>query len=173
MKKIPLIHISVNLSQAIFLSINIFLKNIKEISAKYDVPAQYIEFELTESMIFQETEKICSLIHQLHKLGFHCSMDDFGSGYSSLSILKSLPVRTLKLDRMMFQGEEERGKIICKGFIKIAKELGIEVVAEGIETKNYVDFLKQEQCDMIQGYYYSKPLNQEEFEQLYQKQLIH
>lgn len=171
-ENLPLIRISVNLSQANFLSIHVFLKNIKEIYEKYDVPTEYIEFELTESMVFEEEEKICMLIQQLHELGFHCSMDDFGSGYSSLSMLKSLPVRTLKLDQMMFRGEEQqRAKIISKGFIKIAKELGMEVVAEGIETRDYVDFLKQEKCDMIQGYYFSKPLNQEEFEQLYRKQL--
>ena len=100
-------------------------------------------------------------------MGFECSMDDFGSGYSSLNTLKSLPIATIKLDRQMFsEDEKERGRIVTSGIIRIAKALGIHVVAEGIEKREDVDFLKKEGCDQIQGYYFGKPMPAEEFEQL-------
>ena len=100
----------------------------------------------------------------LREQGFECSMDDFGSGYSSLNMLKSLPVSTIKLDQKLFSEEEkERGKIVSRGIIQIARQLDMKVVAEGVETREYVDFLKEQKCDMIQGYYFGRPMPVDEF----------
>ena len=112
---------------------------------------------------------LIGFVQKLKDMGFSCSMDDFGSGYSSLNTLKSIPVSTVKLDGRMFEEtEKERGKIVSKGMIRIARELQIEVVAEGVETREYVDFLKEQKCDLVQGYYFGKPMPAEEFEKLMQ-----
>ena len=112
---------------------------------------------------------LIDFVQKLKDMGFSCSMDDFGSGYSSLNTLKSIPVSTVKLDGRMFEEtEKERGKIVSKGMIRIARELQIEVVAEGVETREYVDFLKEQKCDLVQGYYFGKPMPAEEFEKLMQ-----
>lgn len=122
-------------------------------------------FEISESLMMDQEGKLLEFVKKLQRLGFSCSMDDFGSGYSSLNMLKSLPVTVIKLDQKMFREEEkERGKIVSRGIIRIAKELNMKVVAEGVETREYVDFLKEQGCDMIQGFYFEKPMPVEKFE---------
>lgn len=97
--------------------------------------------------------------------GFCIEMDDFGAGYSSLNLLKDLPIDVLKLDMDFFRGEDEkqRGEIVVKETIRLAKALHMKIVAEGIERKEQVEFLAQQGCDMIQGYYFAKPMPVEEF----------
>ena len=94
------------------------------------------------------------------------SMDDFGAGYSSLNSLKELPLDVIKLDAEFFRGEgnDERGKLIVTETIDLAKRLGMHIVAEGIETREQVDFLKERECDLIQGFYFAKPMPTDEFE---------
>ena len=107
---------------------------------------------------------LIKFVRSLREQGFECCMDDFGSGYSSLNMLKSLPVSTIKLDQKLFSEEEkERGKIVSRGIIQIARQLDMKVVAEGVETREYVDFLKEQKCDMIQGYYFGRPMPVDEF----------
>ena len=124
---------------------------------------------ISENTMLDGQGMLIGFVQKLKDMGFSCSMDDFGSGYSSLNTLKSIPVSTVKLDGRMFEEtEKERGKIVSKGMIQIARELQIEVVAEGVETREYVDFLKEQKCDLIQGYYFGKPMPAEEFEKLMQ-----
>ena len=159
------VKISVNLSRAQFTEGGFFTSKYMPIYEKYNVPKEFLEFEISES-ILPDTNLI-TFVKELKEMGFECSMDDFGSGYSSLNTLKSLPIATIKLDRQMFsEDEKERGRIVTSGIIRIAKALGIHVVAEGIEKREDVDFLKKEGCDQIQGYYFGKPMPAEEFEQL-------
>ena len=98
--------------------------------------------------------------------GFSISMDDFGAGYSSLNSLKDLPIDVLKLDMEFFRGEdvEKRGEIVVKETIQLAKNLNMKIVAEGIERKDQVEFLAEQGCDMIQGFYYAKPMTVQEFD---------
>ena len=105
----------------------------------------------------------------VHKLGFTVSMDDFGTGYSSFSMLKNINIDVLKMDKSFFDDivESSRGKIIIEAIIEMSHKLGIEVVAEGIEKKEQVDYLKRINCDMIQGYYFEKPISIEKFEEKY------
>lgn len=159
------IKISVNLSKSHFLEDIFFEKKFMPIFQKHRVPANLIEFEISESLMMDQEGKLLEFVKKLQRLGFSCSMDDFGSGYSSLNMLKSLPVTVIKLDQKMFREEEkERGKIVSRGIIRIAKELNMKVVAEGVETREYVDFLKEQGCDMIQGFYFGKPMPVEKFE---------
>lgn len=154
-----LIPVSVNLSRR-NIGVWNFLQRYIEIKEKYQIPDNLIEFELTESLFFdtQQVELVKQMIQQMHEHGFLCSLDDFGFGYSSLALLKEVDVDTIKLDRQFFVGDSDKMWKVVSNLISLAKELGIHVVAEGIETKEQLDCLRERDCDMVQGYIYSKPL---------------
>ncbi len=171
---IPLMCISVNLSRT-----HLYAKDLVEqlaaVVEKYGIPPHYIEFELTESAFYEENGTLLQIMEAIKEKGFRLSMDDFGSGYSSLNLLRRLPVDVLKLDKEFFNdcdGDKDidRGKQIVTHVISMAKDLEMSVLAEGVETKTQKEFLKEAECDMIQGYYYAKPMAMPEFEQLYRKQ---
>ena len=107
-------------------------------------------------------------INKLKSYGFAVSMDDFGSGYSSLNSLKDMPLDVLKLDAEFFRGESHggRGELVVSEAIRLGKLLNMKIVAEGVEEKDQVDFLAGEDCDMIQGYYFSRPLCVEDYEKM-------
>lgn len=154
-----LIPISVNLSRRNIGMWNFFQKYI-EIKEKYQIPDNVIEFELTESLFFdtQQIQIAKQLMKEMHKHGFLCSLDDFGFGYSSLALLKEVDIDTIKLDRQFFLGDSDKMWKVVSKLISLAKELGIKVVAEGIELSEQLVCLKERECDMVQGYIYSKPL---------------
>lgn len=162
----PWYPISVNLSRYHFYQEN-FLEPFCQEAERWDLPGGAIEFELTESMFFDEAhnQKIREGIDQMHRHGFLCSMDDFGSGYSSLGLLKEFDVDTLKLDRGFFLDiSSEKARWIIRSTVDLAARLNMETVAEGIEEPSQVEFLKSTRCNTLQGYYVSKPLPMEEFE---------
>jgi len=159
------IHISVNLSRAHLFNPN-FLEDFIAIREEYNIPAAYLEFEITESMAFEQLESMSILINKIHEAGFTCSIDDFGSGYSSLNALGDIPADVLKLDRAFFKIDpykKVRNKRIIASIIALAKQLDMKVVAEGIETTSQAHFLHDVQCDIIQGFIYSRPLPLNEF----------
>ena len=156
--------ISVNLSR-MHLGEAGFIQRYKEIQERYRIPCELLEFELTEAMVFEDLPRLKEIIAELHEAGYRCPMDDFGSGYSSLNVLKDIPVDILKLDRGFFMGgETERGVNVVKAVLHMARELHMKTVAEGIETSSLVNFLKEEGCDMVQGYVFYKPMPAREFE---------
>lgn len=161
--------ISVNLSRQ-HLRNRDFLNHYLEILSRYDVPPEWIEFELTESIMFSESDvlKAKNIIQEIHHNGFRCSMDDFGSGYSALGLLKELPIDCLKLDRQFFTDDLEnaRAQAVVTAIVQLAGKLKIEVVAEGVEQEPQVRFLREIGCDVVQGYVFSPPLPLEEFESL-------
>ena len=110
---------------------------------------------------------LLATVRKLREFGFAVSMDDFGAGYSSLNSLKELPLDVIKLDAEFFRGTDEtgKGKIIVNETIALAKKLDMRTVAEGIEVKEQVDYLAELGCDLIQGYYFAKPMPIQEFEQ--------
>ena len=125
-----------------------------------------IEVELTESVIFNNLTRAQDVINSLHRQGFSVAMDDFGSGYSSLNVLKSLQFDSIKLDKEFlagFEGNPHADKVI-EGAVAMIKSLGIQVVAEGVETREQADFLRQTGCDLAQGYFFSRPLPADQFE---------
>ncbi len=155
--------ISVNYSRIHILSDN-FLNDIENIVKKYNIPPKLIEIEFTESTIFENEDALETIISKLHEKGFTISMDDFGSGYSSLGLLRTFPVDIIKLDKSFVDGENNklRGEIIIEAIIQMAEKLNISTVAEGVETELQMQFLKKVGCNMIQGYYFSKPMPAEE-----------
>ena len=160
-----IVPISVNVSRAHFTRENL-AEHICEIVDSYKVPHEAIELELTESAFFDDKETLISIVNKMKSYGFAVSMDDFGAGYSSLNSLKELPIDVVKLDAEFFRGndEEGKGKVIVSEAIDLAKKLNMRIVAEGIETREQVDFLAEKECDLIQGYYFAKPMPVEEFE---------
>ncbi len=173
---IPPICISVNLSR-VHLYERDLVKRLTEVVTMHNVPPEYIEFELTESAFYEETESLLRIMSEIKAAGFRLSMDDFGSGYSSLNLLRRLPVDVLKLDKVFLEdcdeeseSNETRGKRIVMHVISMAKDLKMEVLAEGVETSDQKEFLQNARCDMIQGYYYARPMPVQDFESLYKSQ---
>ncbi len=145
-----------------------FVERIDETARRYQVPPELLEIELTETAFHDDTEQIIDVMQRLKEKGFRLAMDDFGSGYSSLNLLNVLPVDIIKLDRMMFRDLEtqDRSKKIVTNAIHIVRDLEMKAVAEGIETQEQIDFLKDIECDMVQGYFYAKPMPVPQFETL-------
>ena len=160
-----LVPISVNVSRAHCAEDNL-AEHICYIVDRFKVPHEYIELELTESAFFDDKATLLSTVRKLKDMGFKVSMDDFGAGYSSLNSLKELPLDIIKLDAEFFRSVDDitRSNLIVGETISLAKKLGMQIVAEGIETREQVDFLAQQNCDLIQGFYFSKPLPVSEFE---------
>ncbi|MEG0910500.1 MAG: GGDEF domain-containing protein [Ruthenibacterium sp.] len=133
-----------------------------------NIPAELIEIEITENIVYTDLDNLMKVLDVLHQKGFRISLDDFGSGYSSLNVLKNLRVDTLKLDRFMMGGtlNSDRERTVLANIIRMAKELAMSVVAEGVETREQVAFLRTCGCEMAQGYYYSKPVSAEKFAQM-------
>lgn len=165
---INIVPISVNLSR-VDLNNNNLISDIQKITRKYNVEPKYIEFEFTESIIFDNMNKFLNIIETLHQIGYVVSIDDFGAGHSSLNILKKLPVDTLKIDKEFLNEDSQKGKIIIANTIVLAKNLNMKVLMEGVETKKQVSFLKKINCDYAQGYYYNKPLSIKEIEHILKK----
>lgn len=145
-----------------------FVEKLEEIRRRYDVPVKYLRVEITESAIVGGSQHTNEIIHRLHNFGYIVEMDDFGSGYSSLNVLKDIELDIIKLDMLFLSGETEtnRGGTIVSAVIRMAKWLGIPVIAEGVETMKQADFLKSIGCDYIQGYLYSRPLPETEYTEL-------
>lgn len=156
--------VSVNVSRAHFAEDDL-ADQICALVDEEKTPHELIEIELTESAFFDDKKAMLAAIAKLKNYGFAVSMDDFGSGYSSLNSLKDMPLDVLKLDAEFFRGDGEDGRaqIVVSEAIRLAKNLNMRTVAEGVEVKEQVDFLAKEGCDMIQGYYYAKPMPAEEF----------
>ena len=159
-----IIPISMNISRAHFKNdeLGIFIENLLN---EFKIPTEYIEFELTESIYINSMEKVLPFVDKMHSLGIKISMDDFGSGYSSLNLLNNLPIDILKLDKVFLSNDDltKSQRIILSCIISMAKQLEIDVLCEGVETEKQSDFLSTAGCDMFQGYYFSKPINEEAF----------
>lgn len=158
--------VSVNVSGMHLKDVN-FVQKYRQIADKYRIDPALLELELTESVMFSDLglEEARAVIDAVHEYGFKCSMDDFGSGYSALGLLTDLPIDIIKLDRSFFidSVESPRAQTVIATIIRLAQELDIETVAEGIETIEQVDMLRGMGVDMIQGFYYSRPLPMAEF----------
>ncbi|MDW5299819.1 MAG: GGDEF domain-containing phosphodiesterase [Sedimentibacter sp.] len=163
--------ISVNVSRIHFLSSN-FVTEYNDIKKKYKIPDNLVEIEITESVVFgnENENAVFAVMRNFKDYGFEISMDDFGSGYSSLGLLKEMPINTLRLDKIFLnQIEDYNSQIIVNNMVNIAKNLNINVVSEGVETFMQVDFLRDIGCDMAQGFIFSKPKHMAEYEKLINK----
>lgn len=161
------IRIAVNVSR-----LGIFQEDFVEyyagVKKAYQIPDEMLELEFTESLAIEDNELLRERIADLGKEGFICSLDDFGSGYSSLNTLKDLPIQVLKLDILFFErgAADEKARIIVENVIHMAKLLNIRVVAEGVEDTEQVDSLRQWGCDVVQGFVFERPMPAEDFGRL-------
>ncbi|MGB6129016.1 MAG: EAL domain-containing protein, partial [Psychrilyobacter sp.] len=155
----PHIYISVNISGYQIKHGNL-LKMIEDVLEKENINLNNIELELTESMLMDDISKNIETMSKLKDLKLKLAIDDFGTGYSSLSYLKKFPIDKLKIDKSFVDGipNNEDDNIIVKTIISMAHNLGFKVTAEGVETKDQFEFLKEHKCDEIQGYYFSRPV---------------
>ena len=144
-----------------------YVNRICSITQRYGVPSRYITLEILEGLALENPKKVSACIDELHSYGFHISMDDFGTGYASLTTLSQLQIDELKLDRSFLvqadQSTEHNRRKILQVVIEVAKRMHISTVAEGIETADNVRLMREMGCDHGQGYYYSKPIPAEEF----------
>ncbi len=165
--------VSVNISRIHFANPHL-AEIIKDTVDEYRIPHELIELELSESAFLQNKQMLIYTVTALREYGFLVSMDDFGAGYSSLNSLKDLPLDIVKLDGELFRitEEVERGQTVIRNTISMAKDLHMKVVAECIETREQVEFLCAVGCDIIQGYYYAKPMPVEQFENRYLVQVM-
>ncbi len=167
-KGIEIIPVSVNFSRLHLHNLN-FVEEVVEIVNSYNVEHKYIEIEITETIVSENENDFKKIVKQLQHAGFLVSIDDFGSGYSSLGMLKNFDVDTVKLDRSFFvevddEREHQKANLVVGSIVDLSKNLGMHTVAEGIETENQIEFLKKINCNAAQGYFYSKPLPVAEFE---------
>ena len=167
---LPAIPISVNVSR-IHLTDSGFVDKLESIIKKYNIPRELLELEITESI---ENVNINEMIQLAKDSGFRLLMDDFGSGYSSLNTLKSTPFNVLKIDRSFLSSsmESSRGQKIISHTIAMSRDIGLELIAEGVETKEQADFLSGCGCNLAQGYFYSKPVPVDMFDKLLRNSVL-
>lgn len=164
---LPVVPISVNVSRIDIYNPNL-CKNLKALVDKYKIPIKLLELEITETSYMENPTQLIETVINLKKLGFIVEMDDFGTGYSSLNMLNQVPVDVLKLDLRFMNSvnSESKSANILNSIVSMAKWLDLPVVAEGVETKEQVEFLKSIGCNRAQGYYFAKPMPCKEFEEL-------
>jgi EAL domain-containing protein (putative c-di-GMP-specific phosphodiesterase class I) len=145
-----------------------FIKMLTSVLDEVGLAPEYVELEVTESIVMQNLEHTASTLNELKALGIHCAIDDFGTGYSSLSYLKNLPIGKLKLDKSFVRSltKDPNDDAISKAVISMAHSLNLRVVAEGVETTDQLEFLRAHHCDEAQGFLFGKPLPAREFVQL-------
>lgn len=150
--------VAVNFSEVQFRYSNI-IDDFKTFIKKYNVPSKYIEVEITESMLMKTCDENIEQLNKIKSLGISVALDDFGTGYSSFNYLTKLPIDVLKIDRSFVIDllNDKKSRCIVEAIIELSHELGINVVAEGVEEEKQVEYLKGILCDVVQGYYYSKP----------------
>lgn len=160
--------ISFNLSRIHFFS-DTLVDDILQMVQEYDVPAKYVEIEVTESVFFEEENVIIEKVEKLRDCGFKVSVDDFGAGYSSLNLIGVLPVDIIKLDKGFVKDslKTKRGNDVIKGLIKILNEIELDIVCEGVETKEEETIMSDYGCKEIQGFLYDRPIPVHEFEKKY------
>ena len=167
----PQMKVSANLSARQFVQKNL-VENIQQILTETGLDPELLELEITESIAMQQEEYVVSKLNALRGIGIKIAIDDFGTGYSSLSYIKKLPINTLKIDKSFLSDikNESDEEEITSTIIALAKNLKLNVIAEGVETKEQLQFLQQRRCDEAQGYLFSKPLSDQDFEALLMKQ---
>jgi diguanylate cyclase (GGDEF)-like protein len=159
------LYISVNISPRDFESMNVY-EVLTDLVREYDIDPSKFRVEITETTIMQNPWEQIKLIGRLRQAGFYVEMDDFGSGYSSFSMLKDIKIDAIKLDMRFLSASipTARGKKILSTIIDLARDLHMTVIAEGVEKREHVEYLKKIGCDYFQGYYFARPVNTADFE---------
>ncbi|ENY8917556.1 TPA: putative bifunctional diguanylate cyclase/phosphodiesterase [Clostridioides difficile] len=159
-----IVPVSVNLSRVELYQPDI-VKFINKTIQMYNLSSDFIEIEITETVAINELNILKNVLNELRKHGFSISMDDFGTGYSSISCLRDMPIDILKLDKSFLGGIEhdERSRNIAKSIVSLAKSLDLVVIIEGVESKEQAELMKQFGCDLVQGFYFARPMPAKNF----------
>ncbi len=162
-KGVEIVKLAVNLSARQFR--HDLLEEVSGILERHDFPKRLLELEITESMVMRDANEVIEMLEAFNTLGVPMSLDDFGTGYSSLSYLKRFPIDKLKIDQSFVRGvpNDADDMAITRAIIALGKNLGLKVIAEGVETNEQLNFLRREGCDEIQGYLFSRPVPADEF----------
>ncbi len=162
--------VSVNVSTA-QLSGNHLIETLKRVEIETGMPLRFLEIEITESILMNDFNHNLDLIHQIKELGAKISLDDFGTGYSSFNYLTQIPINTLKIDKSFIDGicNNEKDRYIADSIISLAHKMKIRVIAEGVEDGEQLRILQEQMCDVLQGYYFSKPVTENKFIRLLEK----
>lgn len=160
---LKVVPISINVSRQHFKKLDI-INYVQGLLSEFKIPPKYIEFEITETVCMADTAKAMKFIRTFHELGFKVSMDDFGSGYSSLYLLSELPIDIIKMDKCFLQSEDlqKKERVIISNIINMTHQLDITTLCEGVETSQQSEFLKSVGCDIQQGFYFSRPVTGEQ-----------
>ena len=166
---LKVVPISINVSRQHFKKLDI-INYVKQLQQEYQIPPKYIEFEITETVCMVDTAKAMKFIRTFHDMGFKVSMDDFGSGYSSLYLLSELPIDIIKMDKCFLQTDslEKKERVIISNIINMTHQLDITTLCEGVETSQQSDFLKSVGCDIQQGFYFSRPVTGDQMARMLQ-----
>ena len=159
-------HIPISINMSRLHLYNRFLpEQLSKIADRYGVAHEELDIEITESVFIKDTQELIRMVDLLQERGFQVSIDDFGSGYSALNLLKDIPVNTIKIDKEFLQlsSNNTRGKKVIRNVIAMCRDLKLDVVTEGIETTDQIDFITSCGCQVAQGFYYAKPLPLDEF----------
>lgn len=166
----PVLPLSLNVSPAHFKNMEAFEKRIRTLRETYKPDPALLVFEITENAYIHNMDAVNEMIQNCHKVGIQISMDDFGSGYSSLNLLKDILFDEVKIDKRFLDEElSTNGKIVLEEIFHLLKRTQHSIVCEGVETREVADFLIQEECDQLQGYFYYKPMEMAKFEALIQE----
>lgn len=162
--------VSVNVSTA-QLGGNHLITTLERVAEETGMPLKYLEIEITESILMNDLDHNLDLIHQIKNMGAKIALDDFGTGYSSFNYLTQIPINTLKIDKAFIDGicNNEKDRYIADTIISLAHKMDIRVIAEGVEDINQLHILQEQMCDVIQGYYFSRPIEEDDFIELMQK----
>jgi EAL domain-containing protein (putative c-di-GMP-specific phosphodiesterase class I) len=166
---LPAVPVAVNISGRQFQNARRLLHTVEAVLAETGLEPRYLELELTESSAMRDPENAIAVVGQFRDRGIACSIDDFGTGYSSLSVLKRFPIQKLKIDRSFVSDvtTDANDAAIVKAILAMAHALRLKVVAEGVETQDHLDFLRDAACDQMQGYLFSKPLAAADMEAMF------
>ena len=168
---LPPMRVAINLSARQLTRYDL-VRAVEQALQHAELSAEYLELELTESMVMHDPEGVIATLAQLQALGIQLSIDDFGTGYSSLSYLKRFPVACLKIDQSFVRelGQDENAAAIVKAIVSLGHSLDMKVIAEGVETEKQMSFLLENRCDAMQGFLFSRPLSAGEFALLVERE---
>ena len=146
-----------------------FISEIEKIAKEFEIEKGVLTFEITESYVIDNIEEAAKTLNKLKELGFNISLDDFGTGYATLTHLKSLPIDVLKIDMTFIKSilTDKKSEIIVKHIIDMAHKMDLKTICEGVETEEQYIKLKELGSDIIQGFYFAKPIQKKEFEEIY------